>query len=486
MANIKRLFIKQGILFSILPLLFLGACTTNPATGQQQFTALMSPQQEVQIGASEHQKIIQQFGLEDDPKLNAYVNEIGKRVSANTERPDVQYKFYVLDSPIVNAFALPGGYIYISRGLLALANSEAEVAAVLAHETGHITGRHSAERYSRGVVTTLGAGVLGAVLDSQGAAQALGTGANLYLSSYSRSQENEADSLGLRYMTRGQYDADAMSSFLYSLQRQSEVDAKAAGRSASAANNYFSTHPATGERVAKTRAEAQAYPDSGRVARNEHLSTISGMTYGDSEDQGFIRGQRFYHPPLGFTFEVPSGFNITNQPAQVVASNPRVGSAIIFDMAENPQGLNPANYIQSWVKDRNLQDIESITVNGMPAATGSFAGAIQGKASIIRLVAIRYGNKFARFQIAMPQNASASLVTSLRETTYSFRSLSQAERSSIKPRTLKLFTARPGDTVASRAAQADFENMSVERFRVLNGLNANEELKASVVYKTVQ
>lgn len=486
MPNIKRLFLKQRILFSILPLLFLGACTTNPATGQQQFTALMSPQQEVQIGASEHQKIVEQFGLDNDPKLNAYVKEIGKRVSADTERPDVQYKFYVLDSPIVNAFALPGGYIYISRGLLALANSEAEVAAVLAHETGHITGRHSAERYSRGVVTTLGAGILGAVLDSQGASQALGTGANLYLSAYSRSQESQADSLGLRYMTRGQYNPDGMPSFLSSLQRQSAVDAKAAGKSASAANSYFSTHPATGDRVAKTRAEAQAYPHTGRIAREEHLSAIAGMTYGDSADQGFIRGQRFYHPPLGFTFEVPDGFTITNQPAQVVASAPSKGSAIIFDFAANPQGLSPANYVQNWVKDKNLQDIESMTVNDMPAATGSFAGIIQGQASIIRLVAIRYGDKYARFQIAMPQNAPPSLVKDLRETTYSFRSLSQAERSSIKPRKIALFTARAGDTVASRAAQAAFENLSVERFRVLNGLAPNEELKASVIYKTVR
>ena len=139
--------------FTVLSLLLmplLGACSTNPATGQQQFTALMSPQQEVQVGASEHQKIVKQFGLYQNASLTSYVNEVGKRVTTDTERPDVNYTFYVLDSPIVNAFALPGGYIYLSRGLISLANSEAEMAAVLAHEAGHITGRHSAERYSRG------------------------------------------------------------------------------------------------------------------------------------------------------------------------------------------------------------------------------------------------------------------------------------------------------------------------------------------------
>ncbi len=482
MTKIKRFF----VLFSTLPAMFLGACSTNPATGQQQFTALMSPEQEVRVGASEHQKIVQQFGLEDDRKLNSYVEGIGRRVSANTERPDVEYKFFLLDSPIVNAFALPGGYIYISRGLLALANSEAEVAAVVAHETGHITGRHSAERYSRGVVTTLGAGILGAVLDSQGAAQALGTGANLYLSSYSRGQENEADSLGLRYMTRGQYDPDGMPSFLYSLQRQSALDAKAAGRDNTAAFNYFSTHPATGERVAKTKAEAQGYPQNGRIAREDHLRTIAGMTYGDSEEQGFVRNNRFYHPPLGFTFEVPSGFDISNQPSQVVATNRQAGAAIIFDMAGNTTGVKPTDYLQGWVKNQKLDDIEAITVNGMPAATGSFVGSVQGRTSTIRLIAIRYGDRFARFQMAIPRTAPESLVTGLRSTTYSFRSLSQAERASIKPREVKIFTARAGDTVASRAAQASFDNYKEERFRVLNGLAPNEELKAGVMYKTVQ
>jgi predicted Zn-dependent protease len=167
----------------ILCTLFFGGCSTNPATGNRQFTALMSPAQEIQIGASEHQKIVKQYGLVDDPKLKAYVEEAGRKVTVDTERPDVEYKFFILDSPIVNAFALPGGYIYISRGLLALANSEAEMASVLGHEAGHITGRHSAERYSRGVVTTLGASILSAAIGSAGASQAIGLGTNLYLSS---------------------------------------------------------------------------------------------------------------------------------------------------------------------------------------------------------------------------------------------------------------------------------------------------------------
>ena len=473
--------------FTVLSLLLmplLGACSTNPATGQQQFTALMSPQQEVQVGASEHQKIVKQFGLYKNASLNAYVNEVGKRVTTDTERPDVNFTFYVLDTPIVNAFAVPGGYIYLSRGLIGLANSEAEMAAVLAHEAGHITGRHSAERYSRGVVTSLGAGVLSAVIGSQGASQALGVGANLYMSSYSRTQESEADSLGLRYMTRGGYDAQAMQKFLSSLERQSGIDAQLAGRGKSSGFNYFSTHPATADRVSQTRAQASSYPKGGKINRDRHLQKISGMTYGDSAKQGFVRGQKFYHPEIGFFFEAPQGFNITNQPSQVVATS-KSGAAIIFDMASNKQGYSPEYYLQAWIKDQKLQGLERITVNGMSAATGGFAGSINGKPVTIRVVAIKWGDRFARFQMAIPQSASSQLVEGMKRATYSFRKMSASEKNSIRPYRIKTFAAKAGDSVASIARRSPFDKLQEERFRVLNGLQPEEQLQAGKLYKRI-
>lgn len=479
MKRFKCLF----TVFALFPAAMLAACSTNPATGEKQFAALMSPQQEVSVGASEHEKIVQQYGLVKDVQLTNYVNEVGNRVSKDTERPDVNYTFYVLDSPIVNAFALPGGYIYVSRGLLALANSEAELGAVLAHETGHITGRHSAERYSRGVVTSLGAGVLSAVIGSQGASQALGLGANLYLSSYSRGQESEADSLGLRYMTRGGYDASAMPSFLYSLHQQSEIENKLAGRSGSGAS-YFSTHPATQDRVNDTRAQASGYQGSGVINRDRHLQMVNGMTYGDSEAQGFARDQKFYHPQLGFTFEVPDGFNIINQPSQVVATS-QAGAIVLFDMAANPKGQDPSSYIQSWAKGKQMQGLETMNVNGNPAATANFSGTVNGQAMNIRLVAIKWGSSFARFTIGIPQNASAAMVDGLKKTTYSFRSMTAAEKQNIKPLRLKTFTASASDSVSGMARRLPFSQLQEERFRVLNGLQPGEGLQAGKLYKTV-
>ena len=473
------------IVLLVTPLLLAG-CSTNAATGKQQFTALMSPAQENQIGASEHQKIAAQFGFYENPTVTAYVNEIGRKVSANTENPDVKYKFYVLDSPIVNAFALPGGYIYFSRGLLALANSEAEVAAVMAHEVGHITGRHSAERYSRSAVTALGANILSIALDNGAASQALGLGANLYLSSYSRSQENESDTLGLRYMTRAGYHPEAMASFLSSLHAQSALDSKIDGKK-NQGTSYFSTHPATGERVNKTHTEAKQYPNIGTVNRDHHMSMINGLTYGDSVKQGFTRGQKFYHPEIGFAFEAPAGYKIINQPSQVVAQSERDKAAMVFDMAANKGKLDAVTYLnQIWMKGENIQTTQPITINGMKAATATFSGHVNGRRADIRLIAIEFKpDSIARFQIAIPKDASATTVENLKRASYSFRKLTQQERRTLKPQRIKIVTARAGDSVAGMANKMAYDDLKLERFRTLNALVPGEELKAGQTYKIV-
>jgi predicted Zn-dependent protease len=477
MLHFKRFFI-------VSVLVSLSGCSVNPATGEKQFAALMSPQQEVSVGATEHEKIIQQYGLIKDQALVNYVNQVGQRVTRDTERSDVQYKFFVIDSPIVNAFALPGGYIYVSRGLLALANDEAQLAAVLAHETGHITGRHSAERYSTGVVTSLGASVLSAAIGSSGASQAIGLGSNLYMSSYSRGQESQADSLGLRYMSRGGYDVSAMPAFLYSMQQESALEGQMAGKTTSAGASYFSTHPATGERVGQTTSQLGQYPKGGDFNRAAYQRAISGITYGDSEAQGFVRGQNFYHPGLGFTFAVPSGFSIVNQPAQIVATSPS-GALAIFDMA-SASSPDPLTYVQSWAKGAQMQNPERVSINGNDAATAAFSGQVNGKAVDIRLVAVKWGNQFARFQIAIPQGTSANIVEDLKKMTYSLRSMSAEEKASVRPQRLVTFTAGSGDTVSARASRLPFANYKVERFRVLNGLKPNEELQPGQMYKTIE
>lgn len=463
----------------------LAACSTNPATGRSQFAGLMSPQQETSVGAQEHPNIIAEFGEYNNKAIQNYVRQVGAKVTQNTERPDVNYQFFVLDSPIVNAFALPGGYIYISRGLLALANNEAEMASVLGHEAGHITGRHSAERYSRSVVTTLGAGILAAAIDNAGVSQALGVGSDLYLKSYSRAQEHESDSLGIRYMAQNGYDPDASASFLTSLQNASALEAQLDGRQ-QASMSYFSTHPATSERVTRASAEAARYGAGGALNRDKYLDMIDGITYGDSAKQGLIRGQDFIHPEIGFKFTAPAGFKITNQPAQVVATS-ESGAVMIFDMAPNAKGQTAMQYLrQDWLKGEGAGNPESITIHGMRAATAGFKGTINKQPMTIQLVAIEFApNRFARFQIGIPANASSSIVNGLKAASYSFERLNEAQKASYRPYILRVVTARAGDTVESLAAKFPYKDYNAERFRVLNGLKTGEQVRAGQRYKVV-
>ena len=466
--------------------LLMGGCSVNPATGQQQFTGLLPAGQEASVGASEHEKVKQVYGEFVTGPVADYVNRIGQKVAANTERTDVQYKFYVVDSPIVNAFAIPGGYIYVSRGLLALANSEAEMAGVIAHEIGHITGRHSAARMSQGVLVGLGAAILSAATGSSAVSQVANVGSDLYIKSYSRSQEEESDALGVRYLSAAGYDPKAMASFLRSLDSQTKLDAKIAGKSEGAGSNYFSTHPVTADRVTHASALAVNYQGGANVDnRDVYLSMINGLTYGDSEAQGFVRGDNFYHPKMGFTFSVPSGFEIQNNPNELIAAD-KNGSIIILDAGRDDQGRDPLAYLKdNWMKNKpSAGNAESITINGMRAATAAFAGTANDKPVIIRVVTIEWKpGQFFRFQMAIPQSAGTAAVENMKRTTYSFRAMNDSERASIRPLKVRTFTSK-GESVAQAAQRMASPTYKEERFRVLNGLGGNS-LTAGQIYKVV-
>ena len=477
-----------GKLLSAGSVIILAGCSTNPATGEKQFTALMSPSQENQVGAQENAKVLKTYGTpENSQNMQAYINKVGAAISRDTERTDVQYKFTLLDSPMVNAFAIPGGYVYVTRGLLALANSEAELAGVMAHEVGHITGRHSAERYSHGVLATLGAAAISAALDSGAAAQALGVGSELYMTSYSRKQESQSDELGIRYLYKAGYDTLAMASFLDSLDRDSIMNASEKGRAVEG-TNYFATHPKTEDRVNLALAMAATYPANQKTEnRNEYLRLLDGMVYGDSEKQGFVRGQTFWHPQMGFTFTAPAGFTISNQPTQVVASSKNMGTVVILDSVANPKSLDPMAYInQVWLQGKPATGVETIDVNGKPAATASLAGTVQGQPVTIRLIAIQWApNTVFRFQMAIPNSADAGLIESLKRTTYSLRTMTAQEKQSIQPLKIKIVTAGAGDSIPSLASSMAVEQNRENHFRVLNGLRGNEGLVPGRLYKII-
>lgn len=479
---------KPVVVGAIAVLLVLEGCSTNPATGENQFAALMSPGQEASVGAQEHEKIMQQYGgVVKDNALTSYVSRVGARVAANTERSDVTYQFFLLDTPVVNAFALPGGYVYVTRGILALAENEAQLAGVMAHEIGHVTARHSAERYSHGVVTSLGAAILSAALDSKTAAQAAGLGSQLYLSSYSRKQESQADELGIRYLHRAGYDPDAMMQFLANLERFSQFEAQQAGKNG---NNYsyFSTHPQTAERASQAGAIADSYPaNTKETGQAAYFKAIDGMIFGDSAEQGFVRDNTFWHPGLGFTFTVPAGFAIANGANDVVAKDAATGTVILFDGVSNPQGYDPVTYLaQGWMKGEAISSVEKITINGKPAATGEFRGTINNQPVTVRLVAVQWSaNSIFRFQMAIPQGAEVRVTEDLKNTTYSLRAMTAADRDTVRPYRIAIVTAGPGDSVTSLSRNQPIKTLQEQRFRAINGLNAAENVTAGQPYKVI-
>jgi predicted Zn-dependent protease len=487
------MILRLGKVFATLLALaappLLAGCATSPATGRTFFTGGMSVEDEARLGREEHEKIVPQFGgAYENAALNTYVSSIGTLLAKTSELPNQQFTFTVLDSPIVNAFALPGGYVYVTRGLMALADTEAELAGVLAHEIGHVAARHSAERYGQTVAANLAGVGLGVLLGSSAVADTFGSASAVVLRSFSRDQENEADQLGVRYLARAGFDTRAMAGFLEKLLADSHLEAEIVGQPGKADDfNIMQTHPRTADRIQHAIAEAGTKPVKDPiVGRDIYLSKIDGLLYGDDPEQGFIRGRRFLHPKLRFAFEVPDGFRLSNSANRVIAVNPN-GAAILFDQASEPSSTAmPAYLTQVWAKGVTLQGVEAITINGLAAATGQITVDSRGGPRDLRLVAIRYDDKtIYRMLFVMPPKLAAEMSRPLRETTYSFRKLSTAEAAALKPWRLTLHKVRPGETAAALAERMPVADYRLQRFLVLNGLGEGTPLTVGSSVKII-
>lgn len=469
-----------------LPALMLGlclalsGCTVNPATGQQSFTVFMSPEREVEVGREEHPKIVRKFGgVYGDPEVARYVSSVGELLARTSELPNLRFTFTVLNTPIVNAFAIPGGYVYITRGLLALADNEAELAGVLAHEIGHVAARHSAQRYSQAMAANIGLIFLGVLAKTPELNRIAGLGVNLYLSSYSREQEFEADKLSLRYLNRAGFSGAALAAFLGKLQAHDALQAHLTGKEGmDPSMSLLATHPRTAERLYRAMEASRVVPIADPIiGRTIYLKKIDGLLYGDVPSQGFIKGRLFVHPELGFRFQVPPGFRLFNSAKAVVARNGR-GARIIFDGVPRRTGEPMLHYLTArWGGDLFLRHTEAIVVNGMEAATGHTQVHTSEGILDLRLLAIAFKpRQIYRFIFLSPPAATAALSLDFRSTTYSFRALSRREAAGVKPLRVVIVTVQAGDTVENLAANMPFEDYRLERFRVLNGLAPGQGL----------
>ncbi|MFO1112534.1 MAG: M48 family metalloprotease [Rhodospirillales bacterium] len=477
-------------------------CSTNPATGQSSFTAFMSPQDEKRVGAEEHPKLVEQFGgTYADASLAAYVSRVGQAVAKHAEIQDVSYTFTVLDDDDINAFALPGGYVHVTRGLLTLASNEAELAGVLGHEIGHVTARHAAQRYSSATAANLGIGILsilGAVAGlpsqiAQAAGSGLQTGAAMYLQKYSRDQEMEADRLGIRYMTAAGYDPEAMGTFFRKLDVWTRLEASMTGDGEAVDRfDIMASHPRTGDRVQQaTQVAALARKPGEQLDQDAYLKAIDGVLFGDSPAQGFRRGREFIHPQLRIAFTVPPGFVLKNTAQQVVAVGPN-GAVVVFDTERRQQIARQvpdmATYLtRAWASNVPLASVGETTINGAEAASGVARLQTRGGGTVIaRLVAIRGGpDRIWRFAfLAAPADAQR-LQGEFQQTAMSFRLLTAAQAAAVKPWRIDVVTVQAGDTPERLAERMAVDSYRLETFRAINGLDASSRLTPGQQVKIV-
>ncbi len=428
---------------------------------------------EAQVGADQNPAVLAAFGgAYADAALAAYVNEVGQRVAAGSERAGISYTFQVLDTPIVNALAIPGGYIYVTRGLLALVNSEAELAGVLGHEIGHVAAMHHAQGQMRETLAKIGMLPLAIVTPVlMGAPQMAAQG---FLRAFSRDAEYEADTLGIRYVARAGYDPAATASFLATMRWYEQVQALIDGRAPGSIDkfDYMATHPNALERYRRALAAAtQAKPANPIVRRREYLAKLDAVIYGTSPEQGFIRGRVFAHPKLRFRFEVPAGFQLFDTPQAVFAPGPD-DSMIIFDGASETTAMPMTAYIRkAWAIGAPVKEVRRGDVNGLEAATALATMATRRGLITMRIVAIRMdAAHIYRFRFIAPGKSMQALAPAFARTTSSFRKLSAIEIAALKPRRIKIIAVAKGDTVASLARRCAFDEYPDEQFRSINGL----------------
>ncbi len=458
-------------------------CAANQATGEDAFAPFMSEAEEDRIGKEEHPKILEAFGgAYPDPALQKYVTSLGELLKATTPQANKAYTFTILDSDVVNAFALPGGYVYVSRGLMALANDEAELAGVVGHEIGHVVARHSAQRYSQSVIAGIGAAILGAVTKSETLGNIAQLGAAAYVQGFSRDQEYEADQIGIGYMTLAGFEPRAMSSFLGSLEGESLLAQKKAGKEGTEPEtSLFSSHPRTADRVAAAATTAAANA-GGPIARDRdlYLKKIDGMIFGDSPSQGFVEGRRFMHPELKIGFVAPPGFRVQNGQSAVVGKSKSGKAMFQFDgdRLKDSRRSMTAYISQDWLPKLNLRNIEVFEVNGMEAATGNVRFQTDNGPNEIRAVAIRFeADRVYRFLFVGVPEIQTELEEQFRETVYSFKRLRASETATLKPRRLKVVSVAKGDTPEKLAARMAVDEFPLEAFLTLNGLKSGARLE---------
>lgn len=487
-----------------LLLALLSACGTavvNPVSGQTERT-VMSEADEIAEGQKAHQQVLKEYAVYNNPAVQDYVNTLGQRLAAQSHRANLLWHFTVLDSPEINAFALPGGYVYVTRGIMAYMESEADLAGVIGHEIGHVTARHGAQRATSQQHAGLGvfaASVLGAVLESQGlpgagqlAGQISQTVAAGYIASYGREQELQADGLGAEYLARNHYDPHNMVDVITVLKNQERFaadQAQAEGKPAPSGGGWLASHPSNDQRLQQIRQTADQYDAQTHYAdegRERYLQAIAGLSFGESADQGLVRGRNFYHGGLGIALTAPEGWRIQNGATQLAVINPAGDAALLLKPVPPAAGKSHAEVLRNAFKPTQGKS-EAASINGLQATR--FAGArvdTQGQAQPLELTLVNGPDG----KIYVLQSAAKDTTTlqanraALRTVESSFRALTAQDRAAAKPWVVRLLPYPKGG-FAELARQSPLPRAE-QQLRLINGVYGGGEPRLGQRVKVVQ
>ncbi len=465
---------KQGVVACALAA-SVAACATNPVTGKRQL-ALMSEEQEIAAGQENDVQVRKEMGVYGDRALEEYITGIGMRLARVSERPDLPWHFTVVDVPAINAFALPGGYIYITRGILPFLGDESELAGVLGHEIGHVTARHAVEQYSRATGATLGV-LLGSIFVPGGAAlgQVAQSGVGLLMLKNSRDDEAQADQLGVKYASRAGWDPAGVPHMLTTLARIEEASDN------KGVPNWLQTHPQPEDRVQRVQVavqQAEAAETRFVTERDGFLRHVDGIVYGDNPDQGVVRGNRYLHRNLRFAVDFPNGWDVDNGQMQVVAKEPGGKSLMLLQPVSRPQGRTIEDVARLSMERSGFRSINgsTTTINGLSAFVGTYQGSLQdlGRVEMRAAHIVHNRDVYLLAGVAAPE-AFARDEPIFGDSIRTFRPLSAGEAESIHPNRVDLYTAREGDTWQAIAERQGKGVVKATTLAIMNGHATNDQ-----------
>jgi predicted Zn-dependent protease len=468
---------------SFLCLMLLFSCARNPVTGRKQLV-LMSEAQEIAMGKQADPDIVAFFGLYEDPDLQKFITEKGMEMAAISHRPKLAYEFKIVDSPVINAFAVPGGFVYFTRGIMAHFNNEAEFAGVLGHEIGHITARHSVIQQRNALLGQIGI-IAGVVLVPQLGqfVEPLSQGMQLAFLSFGRDAERQSDKLGVEYSSRIGYDAAEMAGFFETLERQQD------SHGGSEVPEFLSTHPSPEERNATVAKLAEEWKEKLKltdadVNRESYLKKIDGLILGEDPKQGFVESSVFYHPVLKFQFPVPGSWNLQNTPQQVQMA-PKSGEAVM--MLTLAQGNSLDEAASSILKQFSLEQVEGKqeTINGLPALV-MIADQKQEQGTIrVLATLIQYGGNIYNIMGISELTKFPNYQSEFTSTMRNFRELKDAEKLNRKPDVVRIQTVPQQMTLQAALQKFNMPEARFDELAILNGMSLTDQLSKGTLIKVV-